>query len=96
MQASLKFKNDSRPFENKQILSEMGDSIIEFSKDHSMTNNFCHRHLIEHFDPRSGLVLMVIKTLKTKTFLEYAKIREKLLGEIEEFVISAIFIMISS
>ena len=80
-----KFHLKTEPFENKQILSDMGDSIISFSKKHFMTNNFCHRHLIEHFGPKSGLGLIVIKILETRTLLEYMKIREELLGEIEEF-----------
>ena len=48
------FKINSNYFERKHALSDLGDSILSFSRRHLMQNHFCHRHIIEIFGAITG------------------------------------------
>ncbi|KAK8835985.1 hypothetical protein M9Y10_040182 [Tritrichomonas musculus] len=39
-------------FENKPTLSDLGSAIKKFCADHGMSQNLCHRHLIENIGPK--------------------------------------------
>lgn len=80
-----KFKLNSKPFESKQVLSDMGPAIISFSKNHFYSNNFCHRHIIERFGANCGMGFWVAKILQSKTYYEYLMIREEILAELYEY-----------
>ena len=61
------------------ILSDIGDSILAFSRKNSMTNHFYHRHIIQNFRPKSGLGTFVKRILETKTYVEYLNVREEIM-----------------
>lgn len=82
-----KFRLNSKPFESKQVLSDMGTAIISFSKKHFYSNNFCHRHIIERFGANCGMGFWVAKILQSKTYYEYLIIREEVLAELNEYEI---------
>lgn len=80
------FKINKKDFENKHVLSDMNDAIIAFSKNHSMQNHFCHRHIIEVFGSNSGFSIWVTKLLNCKTEFEYLQIREEIIAELNIYI----------
>lgn len=81
-----KFNFNQNLLENKQVLSDMGPSIISFCSSHSMVMNFCHRHIIEVFGANSGIGTWVKKILQCNTKNEFLNLRNEINKEIDAFL----------
>ena len=76
---------DSKYFERKHVLSDIGDAILTFSKRHLMQNHFCHLHLIEIFGANCCFGIWVRKILKCKSQTEFLSVREEVIAERNSF-----------
>ena len=72
-------------WKTKSVLSDMGKAIISTCKKFGVNHYFCHRHLIEHFNPKSVLGIYARKLLKCFNVIEYENLRSQILKELDEY-----------
>lgn len=72
-------------FENKPTLSDLGSAIKKFCADHGMSQNLCHRHLIENIGSNSIFGLWASKILKIKSLRDFLKMKKFYISEITTY-----------
>lgn len=80
------YSNYSINWNDKIVLSDIGNSIESVCKRNHITQFLCHRHILEHFGSSCVLSFFVNRLLKCNSYVEFVQISGEVNNELEEYI----------
>ena len=69
-----------------EVLPDMHTALKRFWADFNLNTNFCHSYIIRHFSDHSFLGIWAASLLKTRTYEEYIKEKQRIQSILSEFI----------